>query len=68
MPDPCRPPPGTKHGTFHWFEFGGKMRVWWCIGPERWRDFGGDEYTSDGMTEEGWRYIGPCVPPEMADE
>lgn len=71
MPDSYRPPHGTEPGTFHWFRFGrgNTLRVWWCIWPERWRDFCGDEYTSGGMVEEGWRYVGPCVPPpDRADE
>ncbi|GBQ64904.1 hypothetical protein AA103196_1002 [Ameyamaea chiangmaiensis NBRC 103196] len=61
----CRPPEGTEDRTYHWlrstcgshpFEWlDQEWRIWgYCYGP----------CSAFGS---GWRYVGPCVPPQAGE-
>lgn len=72
---PCRPPKGTKGGTFHWLRrHDGSMEVaqWsagrWARSPGLWRLCGSAVPLSISQAVvAGWRYVGPCTPPEVKD-
>lgn len=68
MPDSYRPPHGTEPGTFHWLAgaYQSVCPVYWD--GEMWCAPMVGRYTPDDAATMGWRYVGPCVPPEMADE
>lgn len=67
MTHECRPPEGTADDTYHWLRiFESQIvakwedGVWWLTG---WSD----ERTASYLTGRGWRYIGPCLPPQVGE-
>lgn len=66
----CRPPEGTDSGTWHWIDagFGREPALW--IGPLTGIGSGGWNIATRGVAlisrgeTRGFRYVGPCVPPE----
>ena len=68
MSDECLPPPEMQNQKFHWLQQGKHIE------PARWMIFGywevlGWRVLKDprSIHKEGWRYVGPCKPPEKSD-
>lgn len=58
----CRPPKGTADGTYHWIKREN-------LHPARWEDGGwrlcGRARAIAHDQVQHWRYVAPCVPPEV---
>lgn len=69
---PCRPPRGTKRGTFHWLRY---RKEWppevfeWISVREGWLRHGVTEALAvSDVRKAGWRYVGRCVPPKIEED
>jgi hypothetical protein len=62
----CAPPPEHAHHDYHWLRQGENkpVPVDWAVGS--WWNLPGrcdDPVDPDEAAAEGWRYIGPAIPP-----
>lgn len=67
MPDSCRPPPGTKRGTFHWLrrDCGMWIVAEWRDENDLWESAGFIEWESPRrLSADAWHYVGPYEAPE----
>lgn len=68
MTDTCKPQPEHAHHRRHWVPIIGDDQpevMEWHSRWKYWCPFRGYAMPHDIATKDGWRYIGPAIPPEV---